>query len=212
MAILVGLSLTAANRSRGAETSADTNGATKACFNCKGTGEAPCAATGCRKGRVECPAPCLRLSRGVWEKREVPGHTDPNERWQRVRINSRQSAYISSGHLGQYYQPGPDGTMYLLNCPTCTGLTTLPCSKCKGKGTLPCSMCDSKKVVPASWSAFDNPRMKDRPKRFELKDGRVLIGRSVAILDTSVKIRTEKGDVTVEKSDIVSEKSQPTQP
>jgi hypothetical protein len=209
--VLVGVLLGVGVHSRplGAEDRVAAPGATKPCFNCGGSGEAKCPQPGCTKGRVDCPGPCLKLHKGVWEKRNVPGH-DPNELWQKVRLNSRQTSYVSSGHVGQCFVAGSDGNFTPVVCKTCNGATTLECSKCKGKGTAPCSICDGKKVVPAAWSAFDHPRLKDRPKRFELKDGRVLIGRSVMVLDSTVKIRTEKGDVQVEKADIVSERAQPS--
>jgi len=64
--------------------------------------------------------------------------------------------------------------------------------------------------VPESWSAFDNPKLKDRPTRFTLKDGRVIVGRKTSALGSSVTIKTEKGNESVQASDIVSEEKPPT--
>src|SRR2546427_614550 len=60
---------------------ASTN-ATRACFQCGGAGQVKCNAPGCKEGMVECPGPCLKLSKGTWEHLEVAGH-DPAELWQK---------------------------------------------------------------------------------------------------------------------------------
>src|SRR5262245_5180193 len=93
----------------------------KPCFNCQGSGEAKCIEPGCKNGQKDCPSPCLKLHVGVWEKRNVPGHTDPNERWQKVRYNAKQTVYISSGHIGEVLVPGPDGNATPVKCKTCGG-------------------------------------------------------------------------------------------
>src|SRR5262245_53219691 len=54
--------------------------AQQTCFNCAGAGLVPCRAPGCIAGKVECPGPCLKLSRGTWIHMNVPGHS-PNELW-----------------------------------------------------------------------------------------------------------------------------------
>jgi hypothetical protein len=184
---------------------------TKVCFQCEGTGEMKCDGR-CRKGMKDCPAPCLKLTVGIWEKRNVPGHTDPNERWQTVRLNARKSVSISSGHLGEVLVPGQDGNYMPVKCKVCGGTTTVTCPHCKGKGTLGCTLCDGKKAIPESWTAFDHPKMKNRPKKFSLKDGRTLIGRDVMISGDDVTIRTESGDVRVKQSDIASQEAQKTVP
>lgn len=178
----------------------------KTCFQCKGTGEAKCSRPGCKQGRVECPGPCLKLTKGVWEKRNVAGHTDPNELWQKVRYNARQTSYISSGHVGQYLVPGPDGNNTPVTCKVCSGAATIECAKCKGIGMAKCEMCTGKKTVPSDWTAFDNPRMKERPKRFVLKDGRTLVGKNVGILGTKMIIRTETGTEHIDQADLKPEK------
>lgn len=182
--------------------------AIKTCFLCKGTGSAKCSDPGCKQGRAECPGPCLKLSKGVWEKRNVAGHTDPNELWQKVRYNARQTTYISSGHVGQYLVPGPDGNNTPVACKVCNGAAAIECAKCKGIGTAKCEMCEGKKTIPSGWTAFDNPKMKERPKRFVLKDGRVLVGKCVGILGAKMIIRTETGTEQIDQADLKPEKSE----
>src|SRR5947199_5549063 len=52
------------------------------CFACNATGLGPCHTTGCNNGQIECPGPCLRLNRGVWQHMEVAGHP-PTDLWQK---------------------------------------------------------------------------------------------------------------------------------
>jgi hypothetical protein len=52
----------------------------KTCFNCAGVGTVPCRAPGCVAGKVECPGPCMKLTRGNWIHMNVAGH-NPNELW-----------------------------------------------------------------------------------------------------------------------------------
>jgi hypothetical protein len=186
------------------------NVATKTCFQCAGTGQEKCVTPGCRDGRKTCPAPCLKLSVGLWEKRDVAGHTDPNERWQKVKFGNK-SAYWSSGHLGEIPTLAADGTFSSPQCPTCRGSTTVACPKCTGTGQIACQFCAGRKTVPETWSKFDHPKMKDRPKKFTLKDGRVLIGRRIAEADGKVSLRTETSIQHLPKDDIAAEEPQPTQ-
>jgi hypothetical protein len=183
----------------------------KPCFQCQGTGEMKCDG-GCQQGMKACPAPCLKLTVGVWEKRNVPGHTDPNERWQTVRVTARKSVSVSSGHLGEVLVLGQDGNYMPVKCKVCGGTTTVTCPRCKGKGSIGCTLCGGKKTVSESWTAFDHPKMKNRPKKFQLRDGRTLIGRDVAISGDTVTIRTETGDVRVNQKEIISQESQKTFP
>jgi hypothetical protein len=140
----------------------------------------------------------------------VPGHTDPTERWQARRVGNK-TWYFSSKHVGEYYTFDASGQPVAHGCTVCGGNTTVECKICDGKGTINCTFCDGKKMVPETWTAFDNPKLKDRPSRFRLKDGRVLVGRTTTILGTTTTIRTEKGDVKVEQSDIVAEEKQKAQ-
>jgi hypothetical protein len=184
---------------------------TKTCFQCRGVGDLKCPAPKCRDGKVDCPNPCLKLTVGVWEKKTVAGHTDPNERWQRVRFG-KKSAEWSSAHIGQVPTLSPDGKFSSPTCPVCQGETRITCPKCQGKTTIACAVCAGTKVVPPTWSAFDHPKMKDRPKKFTLADGRVIIGRRVLGYGDPITIRTETGEVAVPKREIIKEEVQPTDP
>lgn len=180
------------------------------CFQCRGRGTAKCPAIGCHNGQRTCPAPCLKLSVGIWEKREAPGHTDPNERWQKVQFG-KKSAYWSSGHLGEIPTLAKDGTFSSPRCGTCSGTTLVPCAQCAGKSTVACEVCAGQKNVPASWSAFDHPRLKNRPDRIHLTDGTVLTGRKLAEADGTTSIRTERKIEHVASDRIRRIEPQPTE-
>ena len=181
---------------------------TKTCFQCNGKAETKCSAPGCLNGQTDCPAPCIKLNKGVWSKQ--PNRPDPNETMQLITIAGKR-VYVSSHHPGVIYVRKADGTLDMQTCTVCNGTTKVACAVCKGKGVVVCPICSGKKVVPESWTAFDNPKMKSRPSRFKLKNGTVLMGRKVMAVGSSVTIRTEKGDVKVEVADIVEEEKQPAQ-
>lgn len=185
--------------------------ATQPCFQCQGSGTAKCPAPNCRNGQRNCPAPCLKLSVGVWEKRDVPGHTDPNERWQKVQFG-KKTAYWSSGHLGEIPTLGKDGTFSSPRCGTCGGTTLVPCTQCAGEAKVACDVCAGQKNVPATWSAFDHPHLKNRPDRIHLTDGTVLIGRKLAEADGKTSIRTEKKIEHLDTARISRIEPQPTEP
>ena len=94
-------------------------------------------------------------------------------------------------------------------CKICGGTGHVKCSVCNGTGKVTCPICEGKKVVPESWTAFDNPKLKNRPTRFKLKDGSVIVGRRRMSIGDIVTIRTETGDVNVVAKDIVSEEKSP---
>jgi hypothetical protein len=52
------------------------------------------------------------------------------------------------------------------------------------------------------------PLVKNRPSRFRLKDGSVLIGREVMVSGSRAILRTEQGDREVEAADILGEEKQ----
>jgi hypothetical protein len=183
---------------------------TKPCFTCNKTGTTKCSETTCRNGKAECPGPCLKLTKGTWIKREMPGRNDPTELWQARRVGNK-TWYFSSKHLGEYYTFDASGQPVAHGCNVCGGSTTVECKACGGKGTIACPTCAGKKVVPESWTAFDHPKLKNRPSRFRLKDGSVLIGRTVTVFGTTATIRTEQGDVKIEQADIVAEEKQKSQ-
>jgi hypothetical protein len=180
----------------------------KTCFQCEGTGTNKCPVATCKNGQAPCPAPCIKLERGHWEKR--PNRPDPNELMQPLTIGKR-SWWVSSHHPGVIYKLKPDGTLDMQPCPVCQGSTKVECKVCKGKGSITCLICDGKKTVPESWSAFDNPKMKDRPSRFVMKDGNTLIARRAIVIGDRTTLRTADGDVQVTTSEIVREEKQTPQ-
>src|SRR5881396_3369879 len=71
------------------------------CFACDGRGTtAVCFAAGCKSGDVECPGPCLKLTRGKWEHMQVAGH-DPNDLWQKFPDGPGRTVAWSQGHVGE---------------------------------------------------------------------------------------------------------------
>lgn len=182
---------------------------TKPCFQCNGTGKMKCPVASCKDGQSDCPAPCIKLSQGVWVKRPDLHRPDPNELMQLITVEGHK-VWVSSHHEGVRYV-WANGQAEMQTCPVCKGTAKATCSVCKGKSFVTCPICDGKGIIPESWSAFDNPKMKNRPSRFTLKDGRVLIGRTRVIVGSSVTIRTEKGDVQLEKADILAEEKQPSE-
>ena len=181
---------------------------TKTCFQCNGKAESKCSAPSCLNGQADCPAPCIKLNKGVWSKQ--PNRPDPNETMQLITVGGKR-IYVSSHHPGVIYVRKADGSLDMQTCTACNGTTKVACAVCKGKGVVVCPICTGKKVVQESWTAFDNPKMKSRPSHFKLKNGTTLVGRKVMAVGSSVTIRTEKGDVKVEAADIVEEEKQPAQ-
>jgi len=155
---------------------------------------------------MDCPAACIKLRKGKWEKR--PNRPDPNETMQSITVGGK-GFWVSSHHEGVYYVLDANRQLVMQDCPTCHGATRVQCKTCAGTGIIKCPICDGKKQVPASWSAFDNPKMKDRPSRFKLKGDREIIGRKVAVMGSRTRIRTETGDTDVDSADIISEERQP---
>lgn len=132
----------------------------KDCATCSGELLTDCKAPGCDKGKVICPAPCIRLSQGNWIKKP------DGLRWKRMPVG-KGFAEISERHLGEIIivDPGtgaPDfrgkctlcGGTSLADCPTCHGSDKVPCPECIGrteappcpehceKGQKPCTTCD----------------------------------------------------------------------
>jgi hypothetical protein len=175
---------------------------TKDCFACFGKGQTSCKIAGCKKGEVDCPAPCLKLSKGNWIHKDVPGHS-ANELWQEFRGKSLRKAW-SQGHIGQVIQMQNGEPVNIGTCKTCNGTTRVKCGTCKGTGESICSICDGKKIVPASWTEFDNPKMKDRPKEIRFKDGRVIRGKILSVLGDTTVIKKADGErIEVKNAEVV---------
>jgi hypothetical protein len=197
----------------GAETPVKSAGTTEEktqpCFQCNGSGKSRCGVPSCKGGKANCPSPCLKPDDGTWVRMNVAGHP-PTDLWKKF---PKRGGYTSwnQNHAGEVVQMQNGEPVNIGKCTVCGGTTKVQCSACKGAGQVTCPICDGKKVAPQSWSAFDNPKMKNRPSRFTLKNGRAIVGRKTAVLGSSVSIKTEKETITVEAGDIVSEDKPPTQ-
>ncbi len=202
--LLAGISCSKSSKSGSAEVK------TKVCFQCNGTGMMKCPDPGCKGGLVDCPGPCLKLSRGTWVHMEVANHP-PTDLWQKFQQADGTWQAWNQNHVGQVIEMQNGKAVNVGNCPVCGGTAHVKCPVCKGTGEVVCTICEGKKIVPESWSAFDNPKMKTRPGHFTLKDGRTIIGRKSMVLGTHITIRTETNTVEVDASDIVSEVTLPSE-
>ena len=176
----------------------------KVCFACKGEGTVPCLAPGCKDGQVDCPGPCLKLSR-AWIHMDVAGH-DPSELWAKFPNQSGLGGYQAwnQHHLGEVivYQNGV--AVNIGKCKVCGGTTKVTCSVCKGTGKVTCPICSGKKFIPAAWTPTDNPWFNSQPDLIRLKDGRVVLGRvAVAIGEERTIITRDKQTLHLKASDIL---------
>lgn len=119
--------------------------ATRPCVVCGGTGELKCR--WCRDGRVDCPGPCLKLSRGVWERLNVAGH-DPNELWQKFYNKHGGYRAWSQGHVGQVIEMQDGEPVNIGPCKICGGAGCVPCAHCQGAGKVGCPTCRGTGSVP----------------------------------------------------------------
>jgi hypothetical protein len=163
----------------------------KVCFACKGEGTVPCRVPGCIEGQADCPAPCIKLNKGVWVKR--PGRPDPNETMQLIQVSGKQ-VWVSSHHPGVTYTSRADGGWDMHTCPVCNGTTKVTCSVCKGTGKETCPVCNGKKFISVAWTPTDNPWFNSQPDVIRLADGQVLLGRVAASLgdDRTIVTRDKK--------------------
>ena len=121
----------------------------KACFQCKGTGTIPCRT--CQASKMDCPGPCLKLSKGTWEHKNVAGHS-PSELWITFH-GAKTFASWSQGHLGEVVVFQNGEPVNIGPCKICGGTTTVTCTVCKGQGKVPCEICSGKKFIPVTWCA-----------------------------------------------------------
>lgn len=181
--------------------------ATKTCFRCGGSGKGPCAAAGCKDGKVECSGPCLRLTKGKWVHLEVAGHP-PSDLWQKFTQSNGTYQAWSHKHVGEVIQMQNGKAVHAGQCRICGGTTRVKCPVCQGTGQGACDLCAGKKVVPASWTEFNNPKLKVKPAMLQMKDGRTVVGKIQMRLGGKVTVKTEDGkQVELNASEIVSEKS-----
>jgi hypothetical protein len=109
----------------------------KECATCKGTGSAgPCPTKGCVDGKIECPAPCLKLSKGQWKL-----HPDDGLRWLELKGRRGSAGFISERHVGELIVIENDRPVFKGACPTCKGKGKVDDPVCKGKGHKSCPDC-----------------------------------------------------------------------
>lgn len=173
------------------------------CFECQGSGRMACNHSGCHRGFVECPGPCLKRS-SKWEHAVVDGHS-ANELWHVIHLGNRKKQLVSQAHIGEVFVVRQGEVDRLGKCQQCHGRGQLPCPSCKGKATVLCELCEGKLVIPRTWSTNNNPVLNRQPDLIRLKDGRVYLGKRSGELGERAYIRTRDGQlVTVSKDDFES--------
>jgi len=165
---------------------------TKVCFQCTGSNQTACLAPGCKDGWTDCPGPCLKLSKGVWEHKHVDGHPD-TDLWQRFHQANGTAQFWNQNHVGEVIDMRSGMAVNIGKCTVCGGKARVKCATCAGTGHVACSICDGKGVVPETWTAFNNPKQKNPPKSIQLKDGRTLYGKVESRVGSRVYVRTEAG-------------------
>jgi len=177
----------------------------KICFACKGEGTVSCRVPGCVEGKVDCPGPCLKLSRGVWIHMNVPGH-DPSELCQKFpdRDGRGGSYSFSQNHLGEVIEYENVRAVSRGPCKICGGSTRVTCNGCKGTGKQTCPICNGKNYIPVAWNPTNNPWFDSQPDVIRLADGRVLLGRvASSVGDDRTIVTRDKKILHVNASDIL---------
>jgi len=124
----------------------------KVCFACKGEGTVPCRAPGCVNGQVDCPGPCLKLSKGVWTYTDIDGKPS-DVLWQIFTSpDGHYSLGVSEHHLGDVIVIQDGKPTLIGKCKICGGTTKVTCSVCKGTGKVTCPICNGKKFIPVAWT------------------------------------------------------------
>lgn len=152
---------------------------------------------------MDCPGSCLKLSREIWQHMTVAGHP-PTDLWQEFySSNGRPYGAWNQSHVGDVIEMQNGTPVNIGKCKICGGTGHVLCTKCQGTGIIVCDICDGKKVVPVSWTAFKNPKLKNPPSEFKLKDGRIIVGKITMSSQSSLWIRIETGEtIKVEKADL----------
>jgi hypothetical protein len=177
----------------------------KVCFECNGAGTVPCRAPGCVNGKVDCPGPCLKLSKGLWKHTDIHGKLS-DVLWQEfTSADGRWTMAWSEHHLGEVIVMQDGKPTNIGKCKICGGTTKVPCPVCKGTGKETCPICKGKKFIPVAWTPTDNPWFNSQPDVIRLADGRVLLGRvAAAVGDDRTIITRDKKTLHVKASDILS--------
>ena len=94
----------------------------KVCFECRGQGTVACLVPGCTNGEVDCPGPCLKLSKGAWIHMTVAGH-DPSELWQKFPNMNGQGGYQAwnQTHVGEVIVYKNGVAVNIGKCKVCGG-------------------------------------------------------------------------------------------
>jgi hypothetical protein len=164
----------------------------KICFQCGGSDNTVCDASGCKKGWVDCPGPCLKLSKGTWEHMHVDGHPDTDV-WQRFHQVDGTWQLWNQNHKGEVIETRAGMAVNIGKCTVCGGTAKVKCSECGGTGQLVCRICEGKHFVPESWTAFNNPKQKNPPNLIQLKNGRKIYAKIETRIGSRVYVRTEAG-------------------
>jgi hypothetical protein len=174
----------------------------KVCFECKGQGTVPCPAPGCKAGLVECPGPCLKLTRGTWTHMAVAGHGS-NELWITFQKADGSTMSWNQSHVGEVIQMQNGNPVDIGKCKICGGTGKVRCDVCKGTGKETCPICDGKKYIPAAWTPTDNSWLNRQPDLIRLKSGQVVLGRVVSLIGQDGTILTrDKKLLHVKASDL----------
>ncbi len=176
----------------------------KVCFECNGAGTVPCRAPGCVNGKVDCPGPCLKLSKGVWKHTDIDGKPS-DVLWQEfTSADGRWTMAWSEHHLGEVIVTQDGRPTNIGKCKICGGTTKVTCPVCKGTGKETCPVCKGKKFIPVAWTPTDNPWFNRQPDVIRLADGQVLLGRVAASVgDDRTIITRDKKTLHVKASDIL---------
>jgi hypothetical protein len=176
----------------------------KVCFACNGQGTVPCPVPGCKNGQVDCPGPCLKLSKGIWRHTDIDGKPS-DVLWQVFNSpDGRETFAVSEYHLGEVFAIQDGQLKDLGKCKICGGTGKVTCSVCKGTGRVICPICNGQKFIPIAWTPTDNPWFDSQPDVIRLADGRVILGRVAASLgDDRTIITRDKKVLHVKASDIL---------
>jgi Archaea-specific RecJ-like exonuclease, contains DnaJ-type Zn finger domain len=164
----------------------------KVCFQCDGSDKTVCLTPGCKDGFVDCPGPCLKLSRGIWEHMHVEAHPD-TDLWQRFHQVDGTSMSWNQNHVGDVIEMRAGMAVNIGKCTVCAGRGKVKCAVCDGTGRVACPICEGKGFVPETWTAFSNPKQKNPPNLIQLKDGRKIYAKIETRIGSRVYIRTESG-------------------
>ena len=175
----------------------------KVCFACKGEGTVPCLVPGCKDGWVDCPGPCLKLSRGVWTHMNVAGH-DPSDLWITFTAADGGTMSWNQNHVGDVIVMQDGKPTDIGKCKICGGTGKVKCDVCKGTGKVTCPICNGKKFIPVAWTPTDNPWFNSQPDVIRLADGQVLLGRVAASVgDDRTIVTRDKKILHVKASDVL---------